>query len=383
MPFDLGKYSKPGRGDRRQPAEPGSGGVADFFNRDILSFKKGLNDTKKEMFYSEMSVLLASGVDIRTALEIVAGGQKTSEMRQFFNGIYECLLEGRSLSDSVKIAGSFTAFEYYSLRIGEESGRIREVLADLSVYYSKKIKQRRQLVNALTYPLLVTITAFIAVFFMLKFIVPMFTDVFSRFQGELPAMTRFIIRLSDTFSEYLGVFVVIIIAVVAAMIIIRKKEWYRRKISALTLKMPVIGPVINKIYLARFCQGMALLTGARVPMLESIRLVGKMMGFYPFETALVSIENDILHGSSLHQSMERFPLFDRRIRSLTRVAEEINQLDKIYTKLNIQYSEELSHQIGILGDVLEPVMIIVTGLLVAVILISMYLPMFQLSTSIM
>ena len=107
-----------------------------------------------------------------------------------------------------------------------------------------------------------------------------------------------------------------------------------------------------------------------------------MIGFYPFEQALITIENDVLHGMLLNQSMQQFQVFDKRMLALTRIAEEVNQLDKVYTKLNSQYSEELEHQIGLIGNILEPIMIILVGLLVAIILISMYLPLFQLSTSI-
>jgi type IV pilus assembly protein PilC len=108
-----------------------------------------------------------------------------------------------------------------------------------------------------------------------------------------------------------------------------------------------------------------------------------MIGFYPFEQALNTIESDILHGRLLNQSMAQFPVFDKRMLALTRIAEEVNKLDKVFAKLNTQYSEELEHQIGLIGSVLEPTMIVIVGILVAVILISMYLPLFQLSTSIM
>ena len=107
-----------------------------------------------------------------------------------------------------------------------------------------------------------------------------------------------------------------------------------------------------------------------------------MIGFYPFEKALEKIDQDILHGKDLHQSMKQFALFDKRMISLIRVAEEVNQLDKIFERLNKQYSEELEHQISIMASLLEPLMIILVGVLVGTILVSMYLPLFQLSSSI-
>ena len=106
-----------------------------------------------------------------------------------------------------------------------------------------------------------------------------------------------------------------------------------------------------------------------------------MINFYPYQRALSIIEDDILHGKALYKSMEQFNIFDKRTIALTKIAEEINQLDSIFVELNKQYSEELEHRIGLLSSVLEPIMIIFVGVLVGIILIAMYMPMFQMGGS--
>jgi type IV pilus assembly protein PilC len=229
---------------------------------------------------------------------------------------------------------------------------------------------------------MVVVIAVVAVVFMLNFIVPMFMDVFKRFNGQMPALTRTIISISLFFKAYSWLMLLILIVIIITILAIRKKEYFRAHASAIMLKMPLFGDVVQKIYLTRYCQSMALLLGAKTPMIKALQLVKHMIGFYPFERALEVMESDILHGKLLHQSMARFKLFDTRIISLVRVAEEVNQLDVIFAKLNTQYNDELEHRIGMLSSLLEPIMIIVVGLLVAVILISMYLPLFQLSSSI-
>ena len=133
---------------------------------------------------------------------------------------------------------------------------------------------------------------------------------------------------------------------------------------------------------AEFCQSMALLISSKTPMLRAIQLVCNMIAFHPYQVALSRIEDDILHGRSLHESMAHFSIFDRRTVSLVKVAEEVNQLDTIFAILNEQYSQELEHQTALIGSMLEPLMIIFVGLLVALILIAMYLPMFQLSSTV-
>ena len=370
---------------KKQMQQTESNFVARVFallNKDIKLGGGALKDKKKESFYSELHILLSSGIDIRSALDIIVDEQTSEEDKKLFNKIKNDIISGAGLSEAIYKTGKFSTYEYYSLKIGEESGRIKDVLADLTLYFSKKIKQRRQLTSALTYPVLVIITAIFAVGFMLNFIVPMFMDVFKLFNGEMPALTKMIISVSLFFKAYTWLMLLVIISIVVFILSVRKKDFYRARASAIMLKTPLLGDVVKKIYLTRFCQSMALLLGAKTPMIRSLQLVKHMIGFYPFEKAFEIMESDIMHGKLLHESMARFSFFDTRIISLVRVAEEVNQLEVIFARLNTQYNDELEHRIGMLSSLLEPVMIIVVGGLVAVILISMYLPLFQLSSSV-
>jgi len=356
--------------------------IFDFLNKDIRLFGNKLKDKKKEKFYSELGILLSSGLDIKSSLDIIVDEQTKEADKNLFESISIQLVEGGSLSEALKQSNKFSNYEYFSIKIGEESGRLNSVLEDLAVFYGKKIKQNRQLANAFSYPVLVLVTAFAAVFFMMRFMVPMFVDVFSRFGGELPAITKLIVSISSFFAIYGGIITISIITLLIALYLIRSKAIYRKISSSVVLKTPLLGDIIKKIYLERFCQSMALLSSSKTPMLKSIQLVNKMIGFYPFEKALQIIENDILHGKLLHQSMQQFKLFDKRFISLIKVAEEVNKLDLIFEKLDRQYADELDHKISMISNLLEPFLIIFVGLLVGIILIAMYLPMFQLSTSI-
>lgn len=367
--------------ESKQGKETGVKKAFDFLNKDISFGKQGLKDHKKEQFYSELNILLSSGTDVRTAMDIIVAEQTKKKEKAIFEDLMNHVLEGVSLSEAMEESQKFTPYEFYSVRIGEESGKINDVLKDLSIYFSKKIKQKKQFSSALTYPLLVLVTAIGAVIFMMNVVVPMFVDVFMRFKGDLPAITKAVVKLSNVFSEYLDLVFLILVSIALILYFVRKKNWYRNFSTKLLLKIPMIGVLVQKIYLARFCQAMALLIGSKTPMLRAIQLIKNMITFYPYQQALTIIEDDILYGKPLHKSMEQFSIFDKRTVSLTKVAEEINQLDTVFAKLNDQYSQELEHRIGMLSSVLEPIMIIFVGLLVGVILIAMYMPMFQLGTS--
>lgn len=375
---NIEKKKKPAKaGNARQQSQ-----VMDFLNRDISLFGNNLSDKKKERFYSDLGILLTSGIDIKTSLELITGDQRKAKDKLLFNNIQQMVLNGESLSESLNKSGKFSNYEYFSIKIGEESGRISEVMNELSGYFNKQIKQKRQLLSAFSYPVLVLVTAVAAVMFMMNFIVPMFVDVFKRFQGKLPYITQVIIDISNIISHWAGLFFMCLILFIIFLYSQRKQEWYRSLTSRIMMRLPIFGPIVKKIYLARFCQSMALLIASRTPMLRAIQLVRNMIGFYPFEKALDIIDNDIMSGKSLNESMKKFSIFDNRTISLVKVAEEVNQLDTIFERLNKQYGEELEHRIGMMSSLLEPIMIIFVGALVGVILVSMYLPLFQLSTSI-
>lgn len=383
MAIDLNKYKSNKQtviADSIDTATEGS--WFDFLNKDIKIFGNKLNDKKKERFYSELNILFSAGIDIKTALELIEEEQTKETDKQLFRSITETVINGGSISQAIQDTGKFSDYEFYSLQIGEESGRLPDVLKELNIFYSKKIQQKRQIVSALSYPSIVLITALGAVVFMMSFVVPMFSDVFKRFKGELPYLTKLIIHISQIFSKYSFSAFIIIALVIVIIYGQRKKEWFRKTTSSIILRLPVIGPIVSKIYLARFCHSMNLLISAKTPLINALNLVKKMVDFYPLEVSIQIVQEDILKGESLHASLSNFKIYNKRMVSLIKVGEEVNQLDMIFEKLAKQYTDEVEHQTSTLGSLIEPIMIVFLGVLVAVILVAMYLPLFQLSTAV-
>ena len=351
-----------------------------FLEKEINLFGSQLNDKKKEGFYLELNILLEAGVNIKAALELISEEQVSLKDKQLFDYIKDSIVNGSTLSEAIKQTGKFSTYEYFSLQIGEESGQLTVVLEELANYYQKKIKQKRQIVGALTYPGIVMFTAFAAIFFMLNFIVPMFADVFKRFGGDLPFITKVIVQLSGFFKDYIYLILLITFGTGISLYSQKNTLWFRKNFSRLLLRLPVAGDIVRKVYLATFCHSMTLLIGSKVPLLRAITMVRQMIGFYPIEVSLDQIEKDILDGKFLYHSMSKFSIYPKRMISLVKVGEEVNQLESFFDKIAKQYNEEVEHQTSLLSSMLEPFLIIFLGLIVGVILIAMYLPLFQLST---
>lgn len=352
-------------------------GLWDLLNKDI-SLGNKLPDRVKESFYLELSTLLEAGVDIRTALELIKEEQKKKKIKAVFEDISQQVVNGTTLSGALKGKRQFTSYEYFSVQIGEETGKLLQVLKELSVFFQKKIKQRRQVVGALMYPMVVLVVAFSAVSFMLTYVVPMFSDVFKRFGNDLPTVTKAVISLSVLLKNYAGLFFLFLLASTAIIIWQRKKTWYRKVSTSLLLKIPVAGAIVQKIYLSRFANTMALLVGAKIPIVQAIQLTRQMITFYPVEQSLEIIEEKIIAGDALHKSLSQFPVYPPKMVSMIKVGEEVNQLELFFTRIATQYSNEVEYQANMLNKLLEPLIIVILGLVVGIVLIAMYLPLFKL-----
>lgn len=355
--------------------------LADFLNKDIAFKKKGLSDKKKEAFFTELSILVSSGIDLKSSVEFYSETLKKQNEINIYAQILKELISGASFSETVRNSGKFHNYEYYCIRIGEETGLIQEVLEEIKVFYERKVKLRRQILSALSYPLIVLLTAILAVSFMLMYLVPLFSDVFMRFGKELPQLTQSIVGISNFIGGNILLFSIIIIGLVIINVLLKKTPAYRMFMSMIIIKTPALGALVKAIFLSRFCQSMSLLLKARVPLLQSLQMTRDMVGFYPIEEAIKKIEIELLEGKSLHVLISNFDVFGKKMAHLIKVGEEINKLPEIFTKLHSQYAAELDLQTKLLSSILEPLLILIVGLFVGLILVAMYLPMFELGTS--
>ena len=357
-----------------------SGGLESLLKKEITLFGRFFNSKKKEDFYSELAVLLKAGVHLRESLEILAENQKKEKLKAFFEGMLNDLDLGQSLSEVLKSRREFSEYEYYSLQIGEESGNLPKIVDELGQFFSRKNEQRRNLMNAMTYPIIILCTAVLVVVFMLRMVVPMFEDIFRQNGVDLPPITLWIISASNFLKDYGWLLVVLLIGLIIARRFLFNSEAIQRKKHQLLLRLPFLGSFIKTVYLAQFTQAVALLTASKVSVLNSIQMVKRMISFYPLQDALGDMEQKIMKGTSLHESIKGNRVFDNKMSSLIKVAEETNQTEYIFEKLNQQYNLEVQQKSKLLSTVMEPLIIIVIGLFVGVILVSMYLPMFKLSS---
>ncbi len=351
-----------------------------IFKKEISLFGNNFSNKNKEHFYSELSMLLNSGVNLKRSLDLISEMQKKQKDRILIDQLSKEIVEGSSLSDAMKKNKSFSLYEYHAIKIGEQTGQLHKITSDLQEYFSRKNELKRQLISSLSYPTIVLITAVLVVLFMLRFVVPMFVDIFKQNKVELPWLTLKIVDLSNFVGDYGYLAFIIFIALLILLKRFSKNDFFYKNLGNLQLKIPVLGTYIKKIYLIQFTQAMALLTFAKIPVVKGIQLVGDMIHFYPLQSTLQIIEKDIIQGERLNECFKKHSFYDKKMIALLKVAEETNQTEYIFQKLYDQYSIEIKHQGQIISNVLNFILTLFVGLIVGIILVAMYMPMFRLSS---
>lgn len=344
-----------------------------------LSFGKTLTDKRRVQFYKDFYMLLLAKVDFKTALTILAEQQKQPKTKALVESLLQQVVGGRMFYEAVQDSGQFSDYEIFSIKIGEQTRQLAEVLHELQNYFDKKVALRKQIISILTYPAFVLILTLCTLYFMLNYVVPLFGSVFNQFGKDLPGLTKSVISLSEHFNTVVVIFLAVVAGIYFGYKQARKSESFRALQARLVLRIPFFGKLVREIYLTRFCQTMALLLRSKTSILESIRLVKDIVGFYPIEKALESAETDLLRGIPLSESMSKFSIFDHQIISMVRVAEGVNQLDEMFATLSEQYNTEVSYKTKIMGTVIEPLLILFIGSIVGLIMVAMYAPMFNLS----
>ncbi|MBO9620911.1 MAG: type II secretion system F family protein [Niabella sp.] len=353
-----------------------------LLSKDLTIFGSAFPDKSKESFYLELGSLMDAGLDIRTALQLIASEQPKKAARAILSVVLEKVVNGSSLSAAIRENKNFTPYEYFTVEIGEETGKLNAVLQQLSIYYKARIRQRRQIIGALTYPLIVLSVAFCSVFFMMNYVVPMFADVFKRFGGELPFLTRQVLNISHFMQAAAGKISIALLLLIALIAFNRHKPGYKKYKDLLFQKTPVVKNIVTKIYLARFASTLQLLLSAKVPLVQALSLSRQVSGFYPLEQALSQMEADILKGMPLYETMATKKVFPSKMVALVKVGEEVNELELFFKNLAERYAEDLDYQTTQLSKFIEPAIIIILGLVVGMVLIAMYLPMFNMGNTI-
>lgn len=352
----------------------------DTKGKDILSIFNKIGIKDREMFYRELSVLLVSGLDLKSSYEILKNQyKKKKNLHKMISSILESTNTGKGIRESFEITGHCSQFELISLSIAEETKNLPLVLENLADYFKSKIELKRQIISLLTYPVLILLITAGVLYFMLDMVVPMFSNVFKQFGADLPYLTRKIMVISQNLSTYTYSILGTIILIVVLNKVLSKSSQFNILKEKILFKVPVFGALLKTIALNRFCSSMSILLDSNVQLTKALSLSQEVMEYNILRTAILTIEKEIALGKSLSESMVNFNIFDTKMITMISVGEKSNSLVKMFNQLSLQYNDDVTHKAKLIGTILEPLIIVLIGTIVGVIMLAMYAPMFDLS----
>ena len=336
----------------------------------------------KRTFFSQLQTLIRSGLSFSRAFELIIEGAKTKE-KALYVRIFDEVVSGKELWRSLEADKAFTELDRSVVRIGEETGRLVDALEFLTDYYQKREEQKRMVTSALSYPIITLSIAVIVLVFMLLVVVPMFEQVYARMGGELPAITRKIIGMSESAPAVLGIMVLLGLSMYGVRNMFGSSDKYQSITSGIVMRLPLVSGLIRKYQVSRFSRIMHLLVSSDVPILQALYLMRGIITFYPYRQSIEEVCRMIEKGQTLTGGMDKYEnLYGKRFLVLLKVGEETNSIEQMLLTQANDTNAELEHEIKQLNNIVEPFLILAIGIIVAFVLIAMYMPMFKLGMTI-
>jgi type IV pilus assembly protein PilC len=331
------------------------------------------------IFTRQFSVMIDAGLPLVQCLEILASQQEHKTFKRTLIQVRQDVESGSSLADAMrKHPKVFNDLFTNMVAAGEAGGILDTILQRLSTYIEKAVKLNSQVKSAMIYPVAVISIAVIVVMVILWKVIPVFASLFASLGAELPLPTKIVIALSNFIASYWWL---ITIVVVASIFSIRKyHETYKGKrvVDGLLLRVPVLGMLLRKIAVARFCRTLSTLTSSGVPILDGLQITARTAGNSVVEDAIMATRKSVEEGKTISEPLGDTDVFPSMVVQMIAVGEQTGALDTMLSKIAEFYEDEVDIAVAGLMKLLEPVLIAFLGVAIGGIVVAMYMPMFSL-----
>ena len=332
------------------------------------------------LFTQQLALLLKAGVPIRRCFTILAHSIKKPAFRQVILDINNDIYLGDSLAKALQNHPRlFNAIFCNMVEAGETSGTLIQILGRLAKYQQQDQSIKKRIRKALTYPFIVLIVALAVSAIMLTQVIPNFAKIYSKLSGELPYITQFVIDLSENFIQASPLILTCLLAlIVIGKLMLRRSQQAVFFIDSLLIRLPLIGPLLRKIILGRFISTLATTISAGLPMVTALESSASSVNNRCYQSAISQIIEDVTSGLSLQRALGKQAIFPITLKQMVNVGEESGSLVSILEKAGQIFEQEVELALDTIIPLIEPVMMLILGILVGGLLVAMYLPVFQL-----
>ena len=332
------------------------------------------------VFSRQLATMLAAGIPLVQSFEIVGNGNDKPAMQRLILDIKADVEGGTSLHEALgKHPLHFDDLFVNLVEAGEQAGALETLLDKIATYKEKTEALKKKVKKALFYPTAVMVVAVVVSCILLIFVIPQFEALFKGFGADLPAFTQFVINISRWLQDNWYIFFGIIGGAGYSFIYFKKRSKAMREfLDRLSLKLPIIGPILYKGAIARFSRTLSTMFAAGVPLVEALESVAGACGNIIFENAVLKMRDEVATGQRLQRAMENTGLFPNMVIQMIAVGEEAGALDAMSGKVATFYEAEVDNAVDSMSSLLEPLIMAVLGVLVGGMVIAMYLPIFKL-----
>jgi type IV pilus assembly protein PilC len=346
------------------------------------AFKSGgkPNAADIAVFARQLATMLAAGIPMVQSFEIVGNGHEKPSMQKLILDIKADVEGGTSLHEALARHPLYFDDLFVNLvEAGEQAGALESLLDKIATYKEKTEALKKKVKKALFYPAAVLVVAVVVTIILLVFVIPQFESLFKGFGADLPAFTQFVIDMSK-FVQAKGFFIAVVTGGAAYAFVYFKKrsKKMREFLDRAALKMPIIGPILNKAAIARYARTLSTMFAAGVPLVEALESVAGATGNIVFENAVMRMKDEVATGQRLQRAMENTGLFPNMVIQMIAVGEESGSLDEMSGKVATFYEAEVDNAVDAMSSLLEPLIMAILGVLVGGLVIAMYLPIFKL-----
>jgi len=339
-----------------------------------------VSKTEVEAFTRQLANLLAAGVPLSRALNILSRESSKPAAAKLWATVHDQVSGGMPLADALGLhPRAFPPVYVAMVRAGETGGFLDVVLDQIATFRSREQELKNKVTSALLYPLILAVLSSAILVFLLTFFIPRFSTMFAEFGGSLPTLTKAIVAASQMVVRYWFVLVLVIGLVVFGIQRATATEEGRRVLQRTMLRLPLFGRASSRFALVRFCRMLGTLVGAGVPLVSSLRVAREAIGNQVLADTVNSAIEDVQHGNALARSLEGCHLlFPASVIEMISVAEESSRLDKELTRLASTYEQELDRYLKMAVTLIEPALLFLMAVLVGTVVIGMLLPIFNL-----
>ena len=332
------------------------------------------------IFARQLATMLKAGIPIVQALGIVGQGNENLSMRDLLSKIKTDVEIGDSLTQALrKNPEQFDDLFCNLIEAGERGGVLEALLDKIAIYKEKSESMKKKIKKALTYPISVIAVAFIVSIILLVFVVPVFDDLFKSFGADLPAFTKMVVAMSKWMQAYWWMASVILVAISFTFMFCKKRyESFNYFLDKIILKVPVIGAIIRKSAIARFSRTLATMSTAGVPLVEALDAAAGTCGNRLFRDSILKVRDEVMTGQRLQDALRESGLFPHMVIQMISIGEESGALDELLSKVADFYEEEVDNLVDNLSSLMEPMIMMILGVLVGGLIVAMYLPIFKL-----